>query len=125
MSAEPVSPSDRPDDENLFAIVAGRARRATDGQLVAAAAIGVAGAAAIGLLLPRWWIVALPLLCIGSFGVWGIADRSAAERAKAGGGGSGRIALAGLRVAAAVVGTAAGVLTLLVIVARMVGTWRS
>ena len=61
--------------ENIFALVAQLARRATDGQLVIAAAVGIASAALIGLAWPGWWLLALPLLCIGSFGIWGIAER--------------------------------------------------
>ena len=73
---------------------------------------------------PGLWFVALPLLCVGSFGVWGIAERTAAERtARLGPGFGGRRALASVRVTAAVVGTLSGLLTLLVVVARMVGTW--
>ncbi len=102
------------------------ARRASDGQLVLAAAAGIAAAAIVGLVRPDWWFVALPLLCVGSFGVWGIAERTAAERlARLGPDFGGRRALTSVRLTAAVVGTLSGTLTLLVIVARMVGTWKS
>ena len=112
--------------ENIFALVAQLARRATDGQLVIAAAVGIASAALIGLAWPGWWLLALPLLCIGSFGIWGIAERTAAERlARLGPSVPGYRALAGVRVAAAIVGTLAGVLTLLALVARALGTWIS
>jgi hypothetical protein len=116
-----------PDDsENVFALMARLARRASDGQLVVAAAIGIAAAAIVGLAVPRLWFVALPLLSVGSFGVWGIADRTAAERsARLGPEFDGRGALASIRALAAVIGTVAGLLTLLVVVARMVGTWKS
>ena len=112
--------------ENIFALIAKLARRASDGQLVVAAAIGIASAALIGLVLPAWWFLALPLLCLGSFGIWGIAERTATERsARIGPGFAGRRALAGVRVTAAVIGTLAGALTLLVIVARAIGPWIS
>ena len=114
------------DGDSIFAVVAQLARRASDGQLVLAAAAGIAAAAIVGLVLPDWWFVALPLLCVGSFGVWGIAERTAAERlARLGPDFGGRRALASVRMTAAVVGTLSGTLTLLVIVARMVGTWKS
>jgi hypothetical protein len=114
------------DGDSIFAVVAQLARRASDGQLVLAAAAGIAAAAIVGLVRPDWWFVALPLLCIGSFGVWGIAERTAAERlARLGPDFGGRRALASVRMTAAVVGTLSGTLTLLVIVARMVGTWKS
>jgi putative intracellular protease/amidase len=114
------------DGEHIFALVAKLARRASDGQLVAAAATGIAAAAFIGLLAPGWWLAALPLLCIGSFGVWGIAERTAAERLETlGPGYVGRRALTVVRIAAATIGTLAGSLVLLTLAAIAVGTWRS
>jgi hypothetical protein len=67
------------DGENIFVLVAHVARRATDGQLVLAAGVGIVAAVIVGLLQPGLWLVALPLLCIGSFGVWGIAERTSAR----------------------------------------------
>jgi len=116
----------RDEGENIFSVVAGLARRATDGQLVLAAATGIASAALIGLVRPTWWFLALPLLCVGSFGVWGIAERTTAERiARLGPSFPGQRALAGVRAAAAAVGTLAGLLALLALVARALGTWIS
>ena len=114
------------DGENLFTLVAQLARRASDGQLVVAAAAGVATAAVVGLVVPTWWFLALPFLCIGSFGIWGIAERTSAERqARLGPAYVGRRALTGIRVTAAIVGTLAGALAILTIVARTIGTWIS
>ena len=116
----------RDEGENIFSVVAALARRATDGQLVLAAATGIASAALIGLVRPTWWFLALPLLCVGSFGVWGIAERTTAERvARLGPSFPGQRALAGVRAAAAAVGTLAGLLALLTLVARALGTWIS
>ena len=116
----------RDEGENIFSVVAGLARRATDGQLVLAAATGIASAALIGLVRPTWWFLALPLLCVGSFGVWGIAERTTAERvARLGPSFPGQRALAGVRAAAAAIGTLAGLLALLALVARALGTWIS
>jgi hypothetical protein len=115
-----------PEGESLFALVAQLARRASDGQLVLAAATGIATAAIVGLARPDWWFIALPLLSVGSFGIWGIAERTSAERlARIGPEFGGRRALASVRVTAAVIGTLSGTLALLAIVARMVGTWKS
>ena len=112
--------------ESIFALAAQLARRASDGQLVVAAAIGIMAATIVGLVRPDLWFLALPLLCVGSFGVWGIAERTGAERgARLGSNYTGRRALTSLRLTAAVVGTLSGLLTLLVVVARMVGTWKS
>ena len=114
------------DGENLFALAARLARRASDGQLVGAAAAGILSASLVGFVRPDLWWVGLPLVCVGSFGVWGIAERTTTERtARLGPDFGGRRALTSLRLTAAVVGTLSGVMTLLVIVARMVGTWKS
>jgi len=114
------------DGEHVFALVAKLARRASDGQLVLAAAIGIAAAAMIGLLAPAWWFVALPLLCVGSFGVWGIADRTAAERLeRIGPSFAGRRALAAVRITAAAVGTLAASLALLTLAMVAIGPWQS
>ena len=114
------------DGESIFALVARLARRATDGQLVLASAVGISAAAIVGLVRPSLWFVALPLLCIGSFGIWGIAERTASERrTRLGPDFGGRRALAGVRVAAAVVGTLSGSLALLAVAARAIGTWKS
>jgi hypothetical protein len=114
------------DGENVFALVAQLARRASDGQLVVAAAIGIVAAVVVGLVRPNLWFLGLPLLCVGSFGVWGIAERTTAERtARLGPDFGGRRALTSVRLTAAVIGTLSGLLTILVIVARMVGTWKS
>ena len=116
----------RDEGESIFSVVARLARRATDGQLVLAAAAGIASAVLIGLVRPTWWFLALPLLCIGSFGVWGIAERTTAERvARLGPSFPGQRALAGVRAAAAAIGTLAGLLALLTLVARALGTWIS
>ena len=116
----------RDEGESIFSVVAGLARRATDGQLVLAAATGIAAAALIGLVRPTWWFLALPLLCVGSFGVWGIAERTTAERvARLGPSFPGQRALAGVRAAAAAIGTLAGLLALLTLVARALGTWKT
>ena len=114
------------DGESVFALVAHLARRASDGQLVFSAVVGIIAAAIVGLVRPSLWFVALPLLCIGSFGIWGIAERTASERlTRLGPDFGGRRALAGVRVAAAVVGTLSGTLALLAVVARAIGTWKS
>jgi len=123
---DPQPRSQNEDGESIFALVAQLARRSSDGQLVVAAATGIATAAIVGLVRPGWWLIALPLLSIGSFGIWGIAERTSAERlARIGPAFGGRRALASVRVTAAVIGTLSGTLALLAIVARMVGTWKS
>lgn len=68
-------------EPNLLRAIAARARRASDGALVACA---VAGLVAIGGLLwmdGRGWGVLLPLVALGAYGAWGVLDRTIDERA--------------------------------------------
>jgi hypothetical protein len=64
-----------PDTRTLGELIATLARRAPDGLLVTCAAVGIAGAAAIGLLLRPVWCLTPLMLGIAAFGGWGIADR--------------------------------------------------
>jgi hypothetical protein len=65
---------------SLFAMLAVRARRASDGMLAALAGIGGVAAVALAAARPAWWAFALPLVSAGTFGLWGILERATAER---------------------------------------------
>jgi hypothetical protein len=105
-------------EETLAAVVSARARRATDGQLVVAVAVGLTSAVAIGIFWPGWWRLALPLVSLAAFGVWGIADRSAGRPA-----GASQRVLAALRWTAVVIGTLSIVTFVLALTATAIGTW--
>jgi hypothetical protein len=64
----------------LFAMLAVRARRASDGVLAALAGTGGVAAIALAAARPSWWAFALPLVAAGTFGLWGILERATAER---------------------------------------------
>jgi hypothetical protein len=64
----------------LFAMLAVRARRASDGALATLAGIGGVAAIALVAVRPSWWAFALPLVSAGAFGLWGILERATAER---------------------------------------------
>ena len=104
------------DTRTLNDVIGALARRAPDGLLVACAALGVAGVAAIGVFLrPIWYLTPL-MLATASFGAWGIADR---ERAALGARGA---VFRVLRVAAALVGGAAAAFTAVMLFMLFVGT---
>jgi hypothetical protein len=65
---------------SLFAMLAVRARRTSDGVLAALAGIGGVAAVALAAIRPAWWAFALPLVSAGAFGLWGILERETAER---------------------------------------------
>jgi len=65
---------------SLFAMLAGKARRAPDGVLAALAGTGGVSAVVLIAMRPAWWMFALPLVSAGAFGLWGILERATAER---------------------------------------------
>ena len=64
----------------LFAMLAVRARRAPDAVLATMAGIGGVSAIALAAVRPSWWTFALPLVSVGTFGLWGMLERATAER---------------------------------------------
>jgi fatty acid desaturase len=68
------------DPPSLFALLAGKARRAPDAILALFAGGGGLSAVALIAVRPSWWAFALPLVSAGAFGVWGILERATAER---------------------------------------------
>jgi hypothetical protein len=65
---------------SLYAMLAGRARRASDAVLAALTGIGGVAAVALIAMRPAWWAFVLPLVSAGAFGLWGILERETAER---------------------------------------------
>lgn len=65
---------------SLFAILAGKARRAPDAVLASLSGIGGIAAVALIAMRPAWWAFSLPLVSAGAFGSWGILERATAER---------------------------------------------
>ena len=68
------------DPPSLFALLAGKARRAPDAILALFAGAGGLSAVALIAVRPSWWAFALPLVSAGAFGVWGILERATVER---------------------------------------------
>ncbi len=119
----PGSSSSNPNTQEppgLYATIAARTRRAADATLATAAAVGIFGALGFIVWRPALWIYALPLVAVGSVGVWGIADREQGERTRARP--NARRLLTALRWSAAGIGTAAVLLVLFAILGRLLGT---
>ena len=106
-----------------YAVLAARARRASDGALAGAAAVGVLAAAAVAAWRPAWWALALPPVAVGAFGLWGILEREAAERraGRAGRADALGLALRAVQWLAVVVGTAAAGLAALAVLGALLG----
>lgn len=117
-------------EESLLAVLAGAARRKSDGALAVWAGAGALAAVVIGVALPGWW--ALLMLAIGAsaFGAWGIVDRELADGARTEPGRPVRSvgrerSLRVARTVIAVVGFGAGLVALLMVFAGALGTWIS
>ena len=108
-----------PDGETLYGLIAGMARRASDSRLALACGAGLLGVGLIGIFAPGRWRLALPLICLASFGGWGVADRERTARGARG------TALAIVRVLAAIAGTTAALLIGGLAMAKVIGTWIS
>jgi hypothetical protein len=68
------------DQGSLPALLAERARRASDRRLVIDALAGLLAAATVVILRPPMWVPLAALGgCLATFGIWGILDREASE----------------------------------------------
>jgi hypothetical protein len=107
----------------LPALLARRARRASDGRLTLDAAGGlIAAALLLELRPPAWPPMVSAALCFLAFGVWGISDRALRESEH---GGTSRRAWQTLRAVAVALGIASSVALVATAMAIMLGTWIS
>lgn len=114
-----------PPNASLPAMLAARARAASDGRLLGDVLGGAAVASAVAVWRPTAWVILFAAsVCFASFGLWGIADRELRERVTAS---SPRLAqtLEGVRGLAALVGTLAVLTMLFAGLALTLGTWIS
>lgn len=99
--------------ETVYDAVMDWAMHAPRARLAAWAAGGAVDAVGVTLVLPNWWLVALPLVCIASIGAWGLAAqrlerlRMAPAPARVQ-----RFALEGVKAATVAVGTLAAIVAL-------------
>lgn len=116
-------------EESLLAVLAGAARRKSDGALATWAGTGAVAAIVIGITLPGWWALMLVAICASLFGGWGIVDRELADLAGNDASETDvsvrRRVLGSARILLAVLGLAAGVGALLLAFAGALGTWIS
>jgi hypothetical protein len=59
--------------ETVYDVVMQWAMDASRAQLAACAVGGTIDAIQIAVIVPSWWLLAMPLLCIASVGAWGLA----------------------------------------------------
>lgn len=62
--------------QDLYAILAERARERSIPHLVAEACLSLAGSLTVAFLHSEWWALYLPLILIACYSVWGVLDRA-------------------------------------------------
>ena len=111
--------------ESLPALLAARARAASDGALAMAVLVGVAISIAAAVWHHKAWLLPCGLgVTVAMFGTWGIADRELALHEHEEPGFTARSALA-LRAAASLVGALALAVVAFALMSRALGTWIS
>lgn len=109
------------DQGSLPALLANRARQASDRRLVLDAAAGVLAATTVLIFRPPLWISLAPLAAaFAMFGVWGILDRELQEPHA-----SPRRLLRAARGTVLTVGTLAGVFGAITLFFATLGLWKS
>src|SRR5690242_16039382 len=125
MSELPDAPPAAP-EPNLLRAIAARARRASDGTLVGCALAGLFAVGGLIWMDGRGWGVLLPMVALGTWGAWGVVDRSVRERtmlrAPGTNGTSTDDVLAALRIVLAVAGVATGIAGALALLGMLLGT---
>jgi len=66
--------------KNIYALLAARARREPTQRLAIDAAFGGIAAVSAPFLPTLWWALACPIVVVGAYGLWGLADRHLAPR---------------------------------------------
>ena len=61
--------------KNIYTLLAARARREPTQRLAIDAAFGGIAAVSAPFLPTLWWALACPILVVGAYGLWGLADR--------------------------------------------------
>lgn len=112
-------------NESLSAVLAERARAASDGRLILDVAAGLLVVLAVAIWRPRAWIVPCSIgIALAAYGAWGLVDREIAEREA-----TADIRLVRtlriLRAVAAVAGLFAAAIGCLAVLGIGLGKWKS
>ena len=106
---------------NAFTALRKRARKTPSSFLITLESAGLAATLGIATWAPDLWPLALPLLALSSFGVWGVTDRFIVDNRR-------QmdplldVALRTFRLSVAVAGTGCGAAALLLAVGKAMGT---
>jgi hypothetical protein len=61
--------------KNIYTLLAARARREPSQRLAIDAGFGGIAAVSAPFLPTLWWALACPIVVVGAYGIWGLADR--------------------------------------------------
>jgi hypothetical protein len=96
-------------ERTIYGLLAFRARQAPRGRLLEYVVWSINVALGIGALGPRMWLLITPLICLASFGAWGLLAQQMDELAATGDRPALRITCQAAEAMVAAVGTAAAV----------------
>lgn len=121
--ARPGAESDVERAPNVYALFAARARREPDARLKIDAAFGGIALVTAPFLPTLWWLLACPIVVVGCYGIWGLADRHLLDEDPPGELSARRDVLGGVKWAALMIGTLAAVGAVLGFMAAALGEW--
>ena len=125
MNEHQITESDVDHAGNIYMLLAARARRESDGRLATDAAFGSIALITAPFLPTLWWALACPVVVVGAYGVWGLADRHMDVEDPADALSARRDVLTGIKHIAVVVGTGAAALAMWGFMRAAIGNWIS
>lgn len=108
--------------ENVFSVLAARARGHRPAHLWGAALFGAVDAVAIAIAYPAAWWLACASVALCTFGVWGLSDDALLDDPYRALTPAGRTSLRALRAGAVVIGAVASVVAAFGLMAAALGT---
>jgi hypothetical protein len=112
-------------NDDLFHVLASRARATSDGALVLLVLAGLTATIIVAAWRPAaWMLLGSIAVCAAAFGGWGIADRELVERAGTGSR-TAVTALRGVRLLALLAGVGAALVAAFRVLGAALGTWIS
>jgi hypothetical protein len=116
-----VAGSDLERAQNIYSLLAARARGKSQQRLAIDAALGAVALATAPFLPTLWWVLACPIVIVGAYGLWGLADRRLMSDPPPAA--LGRHSLEVVKRAAILFGTAAAVMAILGFMVAALGEW--
>jgi hypothetical protein len=123
MNDQQMTLSDMERAGNIYALLAARARNESTERLTIDAAFGGLALVTAPFLPTLWWVLACPIVVVGAYGVWGLADRHTSVDDPADPSSAQHDVLTGVKWIAAAVGTGAAAAAMWGFMRAAIGDW--